>query len=641
MSAYWMWYPGDFEIYHTMQLHMRRDERCHTVPAFWKMSSPEVNVTFSTTAEKGWFIAYANGDGYAAIDGKRLPLNKKHVIPEGKHTVTVTTAKPGGLPAVYVESDVCPSGEGWVCNCHSGDILKPGMRECYSTPDSDPEIFPFEYKKLSPVSVENVDGGVIYDFGNELFARLKVIGVKENTLVCYGESREEALDSENCVILQYVNSDCTLKARAFRYIFVSHDVTIEAELEYLPLIQRGSFRCKNELINKIYDVSVYTFLLNCRECFLDGIKRDRWVWSGDAYQSGKINAYLYADADIVKRTALGLFGKSPVVQHINTILDYSFFWIIGLWEYHMTYGDKEFLKSVYPKAKELLSFCESRLNADGFIEGIKNDWTFIDWSDFDMTGAMSAEQILFIAAYKAMADISAEIGFDGSAYTEKATAMTERVNKFYWDEVQGGYIDSYSSGKRHVTRHANIFAVLYDIATPAQTESIAKNVLNNDSITKITTPYFKGYELDAWAKLGRFDKVEEMILSYWGEMIKLGATTVWEEFDPTKNGIEHYGMYSDKFGKSLCHAWGAGSVYIFGRYYMGVSPTLPGYEAFRVEPVIRLGGFEGTVPVRDGEVRVKTDESGISVLSTVSGGTLVYKGEEYALEINKEIRRPL
>lgn len=641
MKSLWMWYPGDFEVYHAMQIHLRRDEREQTVPAFWKMSCPEVNVTFSTVAEGGWLKAVANGVGYLAIDGRRLPLGKRHIIPEGKHTVTVTVAKPGGLPSAFVEGDSCPDSSEWYCNTHGGERIRVGTLECYDTPDSDPEVFPFEYKSISPVSKEAVDGGYLYDYGKETFARIRVTGVTDTTLICYGESREEALDPDNCIIFECFDSDTTLKARAFRYLFVSRDVTPNAEFEYLPLIQRGDFKCSDELINKIYDTSVYTFFLNCRECFLDGIKRDRWIWSGDAYQSGRINAYLYADGDIVKRTALGLFGKSPVVQHVNTIIDYSFFWMIGLFEYYMTYGDKEFLKEAYPRAVELLAFCESRLNADGFIEGVKNDWTFIDWSDFDMTGAMSAEQILFIAAYDAMADIADAIGEDGNGYKQKALRLTEKVNEYYWDEEKGGFIDSYSSGKRHITRHANIFAILYGIATPHQTELIVERVLKNDSITKITTPYFKGYELDAWAKLGELDRVEDAIVSYWGEMMKLGATTVWEEFDPEKKGIDHYGMYSDKFGKSLCHAWGAGSVYIFGRYYMGVYPTSAGYETFRVEPVVRLGGFEGRVPVRDGEVRVKADSNGISVTSTVSGGTLVYKGQEYPLEINKEIRSTL
>ncbi|MBN2614002.1 MAG: hypothetical protein JXB00_20765 [Bacteroidales bacterium] len=49
-------------------------------------------------------------------------------------------------------------------------------------------------------------------------------------------------------------------------------------------------------------------------------------------------------------------------------------------------------------------------------------------------------------------------------------------------------------------------------------------------------------------------------------------------------------MYGRRFGKSLCHAWGASPVYLLGRYFVGVRPTKPGYEEFEIRPV--LGGLE-------------------------------------------------
>lgn len=57
--------------------------------------------------------------------------------------------------------------------------------------------------------------------------------------------------------------------------------------------------------------------------FIDGIKRDKWIWGGDAYQSLFVNQYLMADADIDRRTLLALRGNDPMTTHINTILDYS------------------------------------------------------------------------------------------------------------------------------------------------------------------------------------------------------------------------------------------------------------------------------------------------------------------------------
>ena len=279
-----------------------------------------------------------------------------------------------------------------------------------------------------------------------------------------------------------------------------------------------------------------------------------------------------------------------------------------------------------------MRFCETRLNSDGFIEGAASDWTFIDWSDIDKSGAVAAEQMLCIKAYESLGKIADVIGFDGSEWHKKSAEMKQRIDGFFWDEEKGAYIDSYSSGRRHVTRHANIFAIMFGIADEKRTESIVKNVIKNDSITKITTPYFEGYELDVLAKLGDFEFIEEMLDSYWGGMLRLGATTIWEGYDPAKSGASHYQMYQKRYDKSLCHAWGASPIYLFGRYYLGVYPTSAAYETFAVEP--HLGGLkeiEGTVPILGGEVRVKMNEKHLSVASTRAGGTLILDGKEYAL----------
>ena len=183
-----------------------------------------------------------------------------------------------------------------------------------------------------------------------------------------------------------------------------------------------------------------------------------------------------------------------------------------------------------------------------------------------------------------------------------------------------------------MTRHANIFAILYGIADGSQCESIVRNVLHNDSVTKITTPYFEGFELDVMGMLGDRKYIFDMLCSYWKGMLDLGATTVWEEFDPKLSGPAHYAMYGGKYQKSLCHAWGASPIYLLWKYFLGVSETAPGFETFEVRP--QLGGFrfiEGTMPVRDGEVRVYLSEERLSVTATVAGGTLFFNDRAYPL----------
>jgi alpha-L-rhamnosidase len=640
--SYWIWKYGDYEIFHSMQVHMRRVEREVVYPPYWKMYSPDPKVMFYCEYEGdgGYVKVYTNGEGYVKIGNQLYNPGARIELPKGKCTIVACIGKADGLPAIFAESDVIPSGSGWFVkeNNHS-EKIPVGYDEYYDSADKDPEIFHFEYKKMLPVASCAIEGGMLYDFGIETFGFLDISGaLPEKELgVYYGESREEAIDTDHTYTFERISGkgDYRLVPRAFRYIFIkggTESLSISADYEYLPVKEKGSFRCDNELFNKIWDVCAYTFHLNCREGFLDGIKRDRWIWGGDAYQCNHINNYLFFDPAIEQRTNLALIGKDPVDHHINGIVDYSFLYVIGLYEHYFTHGDKEFLKRIYSKAVSLMKFCETRLNPDGFIEGAKADWTFIDWSDIDKSGAVAAEQMLCIKAYEALGKIAAVVGENGAEWLKKSAEMKQKIDKFFWDTEKGAYIDSYSSSRRNVTRHANIFAIMFGIATEEQTDSIIKNVIKNDAITKITTPYFEGYELDVLAKLGDFKFIEDMLDSYWGGMIRLGATTIWEGYDPTQSGARHYQMYWQRYDKSLCHAWGSTPIYLFGRYYLGVYPTSPAYETFSIEPHLGgLGEIEGTVPICGGEVSVKMDKTSLSVTATKDGGTLVFGGRSYAL----------
>ncbi len=648
-KSYWMWNWGEYEIYHTMLVHFRREERGFYRPAVWEVPTPYPTAQFVREiecAKDGYIKCYINGKGSVVIDGKFYGSENVLKITKGSHLIKVQVINHVGLPAVFIDSDVCPSGEGWLCNHFAGDFTKVGFLPYFDSVDKNPECFPFEYKTISPISCEKVNNGVLYDFGKEIFGSLNISEANENSTlgVFYGESREEALDIDFTYVTEYISGQKSyrLKQRAFRYVYIENagsDLYVSADFECLPLTKHGQFEFDNALFNEIASIACYTFHLNCREGFFDGIKRDRWIWSGDAYQSARINRYLFADKEIEQRTLLGLVGKPPTTQHVNTILDYSLLWIIMLKEHYETYGDKDFLSRIFPSAKRLLDFCETRINKDGFIEGKDDDWTFIDWSDIDKTGAVCAEQMLLVQSYSSMVFMSKELGFDQYvSYETKRDTLKRRINEYYWNVEKGAFIDSFQSGKNNVTRHSNIFAVMYDIATKEQAESILKNVLKNDSITKITTPYFEGYELDVLAKLGEFEAVERMLTSYWGGMINLGASTIWEEYVPKMSGVEHYAMYGGKYEKSLCHAWGAGPIYLFGRYYLGVHATSVGYKTFTVQP--QLGGLKsikGTVPINGGIVSVELNDYRLCVIATKNGGTVIFKGKSYSLCKNQPL----
>lgn len=646
MKSYWIWNYGDYEIFHSNRVNARRQEFGVDYPTFWKYYDVDRNVRFYTEIETetdGNIKLFVNGKGCILVDGQRYATEKVILLQKGKHTLQISVVNNTGLPAAYIESDVCSTNNEWY-TLENGAKKQVGFDIHYDCQENNPESFPFAYEEKYPVSVQKYNDGVLYDFGKELFGFLYVSDVKasESIHVSYGESLEEAVDVENSILFEDVSGEnrYKLRQRAFRYIYLTgaENANIHAELEYLPIEYKGSFRCDDEDVNKIWDVCAYTLHLNMREVLTEAIKRDRWLWGGDAYQAFKFNNYLFFDKEIVRRSTIALRGKEPFNEHINTITDYSLYWVIGLHEYYVTYGDIEFIKNIYDKAVSLMEFCEAREDDKGFIVKKNNDWIFVDWSDIDKDGAVCAEQMLYIAANKAMAALTRLVGADPSSYEEKYSRLIETTNKFFWKEEKGAYIDCYESGKNHISRHANVFAILYDVANEEQKAKIIENVLENDKITKITTPYFEGFELDVMGKIGHFDFIENVIKTYWKGMLDLGATTVWEEYNPNLSGAQHYEMYGNKYGKSLCHAWGASPIYLLGKYYLGVTPTSSGYETFEVKPY--LGGFkfiDGVVPIKDGSVRVKLSKDKLSVVATKNGGTLIWAGKSYALEANKEL----
>ncbi|MBO5111741.1 MAG: hypothetical protein J6C12_00090 [Lachnospiraceae bacterium] len=83
------------------------------------------------------------------------------------------------MPAIYVESDVCPGDGSWYCNHFAGDFTPAGYNVRFHRIDQNPEIFPFSYERKLPVSIKKTKQGILYDFGTELFGFVNISGVDE------------------------------------------------------------------------------------------------------------------------------------------------------------------------------------------------------------------------------------------------------------------------------------------------------------------------------------------------------------------------------------------------------------------------------------------------------------------------------
>ncbi|GAT62241.1 alpha-L-rhamnosidase-related protein [Paludibacter jiangxiensis] len=685
--ATWIYYPGDFEIWLSNNVQNRRTARGAFFPPFWKVDSHYVLVEFSKKldlAAPETVSLKVEGRYNVKLDGNMLfGFPDKVTIPAGKHSLNIKVFNQATVPSIYVNGPTIKSDGSWkvtyedkewidesgkASDTSSGTLYLDAASWNFNSPDATPSTYKLATKPQPAVSHKQVGKGVLYDFGKETFGYPKFNGLKgKGTLsVYYGESPEEALSVDSCETLDHFTidqpsaKDYTVDlSKAFRYVYVEKDNalsydSLSMQYEYLPLEYKGTFRCNDPLINKMWDVGTYTLHLTTREFFIDGIKRDRWLWSGDAYQSYLMNYYSFFDPDAVSRTIFALRGKDPVTSHVNTIMDYTFYWFMSIYDYYQYTGNKKIIEQLYPRMKSLMDFCLSRRDADGMMEGKAGDWVFIDWADFKMSkaGQVSFEQLLFCRSLETMALCSNLLNNrqDADSYTKLATDLKAKLLPAFWSDKAGAFVHNRENGQQsaQVTPFTNMFAVLFGYLDKSKTEAVKQNVLLNPHALKITTPYMRFYELEALCALGEQKHVLKEMRDYWGGMIKLGATTFWEKYNPERTN--QTAMYGRPFGNSFCHAWGASPIYLLGKYYLGVKPTSPGYKTYDIEPSLGdLQWMEGDVPTPNGkvhlyfntkEIRVKADE-GVGTLrfsskskpSCKEGPIVAKGGNKYELEI--------
>lgn len=565
----WIWYPGDYEIWLGNQMNNRRTERGAFFPPFWKTDSHYVVVEFSKEVdlpEAETIQLSVEGRYNVKLDGKlQFGMPDKLTIPAGKHKINIKVWNQLTPPALYVDGRTIKSDASWKVTYEDKEWID-------------------ESGKASDTSAT-----VYMDAGSWNFN---------------SKTSRPSLFRLPCKPLLAVSSTS-----------VENGILYDFGRETFGYLDFSEVRGEGK---------VFT-----REFFIDGIKRDRWVWSGDAIQSYLMNYYLFFDSETVKRTIWQLRGKDPVTSHINTIMDYTFYWFLSVYDYYMYTGDEKFVKQLYPRMKSLMEYVLGRTDSDGMVQGMTGDWVFVDWADgyLDKKGQLAFEQVLFCKSLETMvlcARLAGEMQ-DAWGYEKLSSSLRKKLEPAFWSEDAKALVHNRIGGNQStsVTRYANMFAVFYDYLSEEKQQLIKQSVLLNDSILKITTPYMRFYELEALCALGEQEQVMEEMLAYWGGMLKEGATSFWEKYNPDEKGAEHLAMYGRPYGKSLCHAWGASPIYLLGKYYLGVKPVKPGYEEYAVTPA--LGGLKwmkGSVPVPGGEITVYMDRKTIRLKADKGKGYL-------------------
>ena len=682
-EARWIWYPGDYGLWWGNELQSQRLQWGAHLPPFWPLYAPEPRVLFRKAdldlqADE---LLEIRCDGHAAVgytddEGRSREsgvIGGRFLLPKKAKRMEIKVQNTVRPPSVWVKGPTIVSDAswtaGWTTTWDLSENVPVESSARFTDPATPPGLKKLPVEPRAPKWEKPYKGNhLIADFGEETYGYLRLHGIRGAGAVkiIYAESEPEMLAEELATSepgaldgWEQIELDGAAEfrheiAHGFRYVHVipvSGDVTVESvsmDREWKDVPVRGRFRCSDGEINRIWDVSVRTLELTCREVFIEGVKRDHWVWSGDAVQSFLMNYYVFGDYDGCRDTLWTLRGKDPVKIHLNRIMDYTFYWFDAVGKYRLYSGDENFPRQIYPRMKSLMSFVIGRLDADGRPVDRPGDWMFVDWAPKPIPncgGVMSFEQMLLVRALEATAAVADEVGEadDAAAYRARARKLRDEIVPRYWSAEKGGLMHMvYNDGRVDpmITRYPNMFGLFFGYFNDEQRESVVKNVIFNKDVLGIQTPYMRFYELEALCALGRQADVLKEIRDYWGGMLRLGTTSFWELYNPAEEGEAHYAMYGRRFGKSLCHAWGASPAYLLGRYYLGVTPTSPGFATYDVRP--DLGGLdwmEGDVPTPSGPVHVSVRDGVATVRGNGAGtGTLFWNGTATTIPPNGEVR---
>ena len=494
-------------------------------------------------------------------------------------------------------------------------------------------------------SVAGDTSSVLLDFGKELQGGFQLVtGMfsPHNPIqvrIRFGESASEAMSNigekgatNDHAMRDFVTSLPWLGAHEVGnsgYRFVRIDVLdtarvlllkeVRAISTYRDIPYKGSFRCNDERLNKIWMTGAYTVHLNMQEYLWDGIKRDRLVWIGDMHPEVMTINTVFGYNEVVPKSLDLIRDITPLPQWMNGISSYSIWWLLIHRDWYYYQGNLSYLKEQQPYMTGLLRHLIGKTDKDGreLLDGNR----FLDWPSSENKPAINAGlQALMIQAFQAGYELCTILGENDLAgeCREAAEKAIKASSKARMEVLQSGKAPDAAGSKQA--------AALMALADMMPADEANMKYLSVNGGHGFST-FYGYYMLRAMALAGNYQGALDVIRSFWGAMLDLGATTFWEDFNlewlPNAAGIDElvpegkkdiHGDYGDYCYKglrhSLCHGWASGPTSWLSEYVLGVQVVEPGCTKVRITPHLGdLQWVEGSFPTPKGIITIRHEKT--------------------------------
>jgi hypothetical protein len=397
-----------------------------------------------------------------------------------------------------------------------------------------------------------------------------------------------------------------------------HLKEIRAIYTYRDIPYKGSFRCNDERLNRVWQTGAYTVHLNMQDYLWDGIKRDRLVWVGDLHPEVMTVNTVFGKNESVPKSLDLVRDITPLLGWMNGISSYSIWWILIHRDWYYYQGDLKYLEKQKEYLSGLLRHLIDKTDKDGREQ--LDGGRFLDWPSSENKEAIDAGlQALMIMAFKAGEELCAILGeFELAKECNKAMNRAVKASSKAYKAVL-------DSGKAPDAPGSKQAAALMALAGMMNPDEADEKFLSVNGAGGFST-FYGYYMLRAMAAAGNYQGALDVIRRYWGAMLDLGATTFWEDFnidwltnagridelvpEGKKDIHGDYGDYCYKgFRHSLCHGWASGPTAWLSEYILGVQVVEPGCSKVRIVPNLGdLQWVEGTFPTPRGVITIRHEK---------------------------------
>lgn len=393
------------------------------------------------------------------------------------------------------------------------------------------------------------------------------------------------------------------------------------EMRY-PYSSDGAFACSDPRLNTLWSYGVET-LRNCSEDVItDCPWRERTMYGGDLLVEMAVGTVYSRDLQLVRRCIDvylqcqhpefgGLPGRAPCLPTQNPLGEYQLMVVLAAsWHLRLT-GDVDFARRIEAQIDLLMSQFKQR-DVDTGLYYFKN--TFIEHVKTQKKGLVAAGNACLAGSFRAYADFLERLGRsdDAAAARSEGEHIDAAVNKCLWDADRKLYkagIGEEDAPGNPYQLHASFYPGCFRSTTQdidsVLADSYTSELQEMAENPELRSPDFHGrrdtdfsaygafYMLQHLAHMGRADIAEDVILRFYGDMLRHPTGTIWEHFNS---------------GKSLCHAWSAAPTWYASTQILGVQMCFePGEspDEIHIAPQSEtLSWARGTVPHPAGDVFV-------------------------------------